>query len=120
MTAGRPSKYKADYCEEAYGLSLLGYTDLQLAEYFEVEEKTLNNWKKAHPEFLHSLKDGKDKADQKVVDALYQKALSGDTTAMIFWLKNRQRYSWRDKINHEVSGQDGKPIEAEFKVTFVE
>ncbi len=33
-----------------------------------------------------------------------------DTTACIFWLKNRQRDRWRDKQDHEHTGKDGGPI----------
>jgi len=33
-----------------------------------------------------------------------------DTTACIFWLKNRQRESWRDIYRSEVTGKDGRPI----------
>ncbi len=28
-----------------------------------------------------------------------------DTTACIFWLKNRQRDKWRDRLDHEHSGE---------------
>ncbi len=36
-----------------------------------------------------------------------------DTTACIFWLKNRQRALWRDVTKHEVGGPDGAPIPVE-------
>ncbi len=36
-----------------------------------------------------------------------------DVTAQIFWLKNRQKEFWRDKIDHEHTGKDGGPIECE-------
>lgn len=116
---GRKTAYRNEYSEQAYKLCLLGLTDRQLADYFEVTEKTLNNWKRKHPEFLQSLRDGKDKADGLVVQSLYQKAIGfpqrtveiddegnevekvhqhlPDTTACIFWLKNRQKHNWRDK-----------------------
>jgi DNA-binding XRE family transcriptional regulator len=106
----RPTDYREEYCVKAFGFSLLGYTDAQLAKYFNVSEQTLNTWKKKHPEFLESLKAGKDEADSAVVNALYEKAKAGDTTAMIFWLKNRQRFAWRDKQQHEVTGPDEKEL----------
>jgi hypothetical protein len=106
----RPTDYREEYCTEATELCLLGYTDVQLANHFNVSEKTLNNWKHKHPEFLQSLKAGKDVADREVVNALLKKAKEGDTTAMIFWLKNRQRFTWRDKQQHEVTGAEGKDL----------
>jgi hypothetical protein len=33
-----------------------------------------------------------------------------DTTAAIFWLKNRRREEWRDVSSHEQTGPNGGPI----------
>ena len=100
--AGRPTKYKDEYAEQAYKLALLGATDKQMCEYFEVDERSFNNWKHKHLEFFQSLKKGKEEADFEVVKSLYKKACGDDktppdTTACIFWLKNRQPDKWRDK-----------------------
>jgi len=95
--AGQPTSYRDDYPDQAKRLCLLGYTDKELAEFFKVCESTINNWKHDHPEFLESIKDGKENADCEVVESLYEKACDGDTTAQIFWLKNRQSKNWRDK-----------------------
>jgi hypothetical protein len=102
---GRPTDYDKAYPEQARKLCLLGYTDLEMADFFSVCEATINNWKIAHPEFLESIKKGKVFADTDVVTSLHDKALDGDTTAMIFWLKNRQPKKWRDKqeIKQEVN-----------------
>lgn len=102
--AGQPTGYKPEYNKQAYKLCLLGYTDKQLADFFGVCEATINNWKHAHPTFLESIRDGKENADCEVAQSLYKKACDGDTTAMVFWLKNRQSKNWRDKqeIKQEV------------------
>lgn len=124
---GRPSKYKDNYCTQAKKLCLLGATDKELADFFEVEESTINNWKIEHPEFLESIKKGKLIADAKVADSLYNRALGykapdvdirvindeivqtplikhypPDTTAAIFWLKNRHPEKWKGKPNIRV------------------
>lgn len=126
----RPSNFKTEYIDLAYKYALLGITDAQLAEYFEVSERTLNTWKDKHPEFLQSLKAGKDVADAQVADKLFTRAMGytytekkvvkvdgkikeevtiekqvpPDTTAQIFWLKNRQSANWRDKQEVEHTG----------------
>ena len=47
------NKYKPEYAETARKLCARnGFIDIQLAEWFEVTEKTINNWKLAHPSSL--------------------------------------------------------------------
>ena len=111
---GRPTDYKPEYDDQVYKLCLLGYTDAQLGVFFDVTEQTINNWKNAHPSFFESIKSGKDIADGEVVDSLRRKAMSGDPTACIFWLKNRQPKNWRDKQEIEHSGEMSVNIGKEF------
>jgi len=125
-TAGRPTRYKTEYAEQARKLCLFGYTDQELADFFEVSKSTINKWKHDHKQFSDSIKSGKENADIQVVDSLYRKAngyryqeeanskegpvmlekyAHPDTTAAIFWLKNRQPRKWRDKQDIEISGE---------------
>jgi len=100
--AGRPTKYKPQFAKEVEKLAMLGLTDIQLAEYFEISEKSINTWKKQYPEFLQSLKDGRVTADIKVVESLYKQALKGNTIASIYWINNRCRaYGWSAKQNSD-------------------
>lgn len=126
---GRPTAYEPRYVEEAKRLALLGATDVEMAAFWGVSEQTLNAWKHRHPEFLEALKAGKGTADTEVAQSLYRRALGyshpavkihwdkdgreyradyiehypPDTTAMIFWLKNRRKADWRDKTEHEIA-----------------
>jgi len=137
---GRPTKYIEAYNQQVYKLCLLGATDADIANFFDVTETTVNNWKISYPEFFESIKKGKQQADIDIADALYNKAkgfttttqkafklkksengigsderieivhveetFPPDTTAIIFWLKNRQPQKWRDKqeVNHDING----------------
>ena len=120
---GRKSAYKEEYNQLAENYALLGATDKEMADLFSVTDRTLNQWKKDYPEFLQSLKKGKNIADANVASRLYNRAIGydckatkfatsegkitdskeyiehypPDTTAAIFWLKNRQPEKWRDK-----------------------
>lgn len=127
--AGRPTNYKKEYDEQAYKLCLLGATDKEMADFFNVKEQTINNWKKNHPSFFESIKRGKIVADANVAKSLYHRALGyshpedkifndngeplivptvkhypPDPTAAIFWLKNRKPAEWRDKRDVQVEG----------------
>lgn len=135
MAGGRPSKFKAEFVKQAAKLCGLGATDEDLADFFGVSIRTINNWKSEHQEFLHALKAGKDQADDRVERSLYQRAVGysydsvhfsafqgvvtetayrehcpPDTTAQIFWLKNRRADTWRDKVDHTLANPDGTPI----------
>jgi acetyl-CoA acetyltransferase len=74
-TGGRPPKYKPEYAPQAKRLCMLGLTDAQLADYFEVTRETINAWKRSHRLFADALKAGKIDADTKVVQGLYKRAV---------------------------------------------
>lgn len=140
----RPSEYKAEYAEQAYKLCLLGATDKELADFFQVTEQTVNNWKRAQPEFFESITRGKMMADAQVAESLFKRALGyshqaekimvvagtvqreeytehypPDTPAASLWLRNRQPEKWRDRQQTELTGKDGENLFAGIQVTFV-
>lgn len=114
-----------------------GATDEDIAKQIGINVSTLYDWKKKHPEISEALKINKGIADVKIENALFRKALGctvtektisrvkqpdgqivetertvqreipPDTTAAIFWLKNRKPKSWRDKQEVELSGNVG-------------
>lgn len=71
---GRPTKYLLEFDQRALKMCLLGYTDEQLADYFEISVATLNNWKKQYPSFLASIRAGKSEADGDVASAMFKSA----------------------------------------------
>ena len=70
----RKTDYKPEYDQLAFNYSLLGATDVQMAKYFGVCDKTIDNWKRDHPSFLRSIKEAKEEADSQVVKSLYDRA----------------------------------------------
>ncbi len=74
-----------------------GLTDEQIARNIGIGKTALYDWKNKYTEFADALKKGKEVIDYEVENALLKKALDGDVTAMIFWLKNRRPDKWRDK-----------------------
>lgn len=109
-----------------------GLTDEQIAHNMGIAYSTLKNWKDKHMAILAALKKGKEVVDRQVENALLQRALgyeytettreyvpelgemhvtkkvtkqvAPDTTAQIFWLKNRKPQEWRDKRDVDLSG----------------
>lgn len=100
-----------------------GLTDEQIANNMGVRRETLYDWKKKHPNISNALKKGKEVVDIQVENALLKRALgyeyteekveisekdgkkvvqtvkhvAPDTTAQIFWLKNRRPEKWRSE-----------------------
>lgn len=139
---GRPTDYRAEYVEKVFKLCLLGAKDKEIADFFGVTESTLNLWKQEHPEFSESMVEGKDGADATIAKSLYHRAKGyehpevhvsnymgnvtltplvkhypPDTAAASLWLRNRQPARWRDKVEQELSGPGGGPIETKNDVT---
>lgn len=103
-----------------------GLTDEQIAGNIGISVSTLYEWKKKFVEFSEALKRGKEVVDRQVENALLRSALGFEyeeevatprgevvtvrkyekpnTTAQIFWLKNRKPNEYREKQNIEHSG----------------
>ena len=134
---GRPTLYKPDMPKRAYELALLGLTDEEIAKSLGVGYSTLTDWKVEYPEFGEAINDGKEPADAKVAAALFNRAmgmaipdgvetkfddagnpyevvkwkhLPPDPTSMIFYLKNRRKREWRDKVEAGLTDVDGNDI----------
>lgn len=109
---------KFEYWLTEDGLTLLegwardGLTDEQIAHNMGIALSTLKVWKDKFSAISASLKKGKEVVDYEVENALLKKALDGDTAAMIFWLKNRQKKKWKDK---PVEEQQNDAIEKSIK-----
>ena len=102
-----------------------GLTDEQIASNMGINVATLYTWKNKYNEISESLKRGKEVVDTLVENAMLKRALGyeyeevsekyemgilterkvtkkqvvPDTTAQIFWLKNRKASIWRDKAH---------------------
>lgn len=141
-TLGRPPKYDpAFHPAWAERMAKLGATDKDLADAFDVTEMTINTWKRDHPAFFLSLKKGKHFADAEVASKLFHRATgyeheevdvkvidgqvvltplikhyAPDSTAAIFWLKNRRPDLWRDKPPEATDNEESKPVKVVVEV----
>src|SRR5690625_4919125 len=128
--AGRRGKYEEWLTKEGLlkieGWARDGLTDEQIAQNMGISRSTLNEWKNKYQDISDTLKKGKEVVDLQVENALLKRALGykydevtyefgeevkrvrkeviPDTTAQIFWLKNRRPDKWRDKQDIEHTG----------------
>jgi hypothetical protein len=126
---GRKPTWRDGYLEQTRKLAALGATEAEMAQFFDVSHKTFTRWKMSRPDFCLALKAAKDAADARVERRLYERAVGysveiekifccrgkiirvktiehypPDTTACIFWLKNRQPSRWRDRVDPAEAG----------------
>ena len=129
---------KPDGLLQIQGWARDGLTDEQIAHNIGVAERTFTEWKGRFPAIVSALKKGKAPVDLEVENALLKRALGyteeevtteiieqpdgkkrkqikkvlrifpPDTTAQIFWLKNRRPDRWRDKV--ETTPQIGNEL----------
>ena len=109
-----------------------GLTEEQIAKNIGISRQSLWKWKEKEVDILNALKKGKEVVDIEVENALLKKALgytitlhkqkvtkdgdvvdieeevhiAPDTTAQIFWLKNRRKAQWRDKVEVETNADE--------------
>jgi hypothetical protein len=89
---GRPRSYKPEFAHQAkVACKEGGFTDLKLALLFKVSKSTINNWKKDFPEFLDSIKEGKDFFDTTHVEKSFLKRAIGYR-----YTENHQELIWVD------------------------
>ena len=82
-----------------------GLSEKQIAELLNTSTSTISRRKTERGRFDNALKRGRAKSIAAVTNALYTSALDGNTTAQIFFLKNRDSGSWMDKaeVNHNLN-----------------
>nr|DAV12899.1 MAG TPA: terminase small subunit [Caudoviricetes sp.] len=116
-----------------------GLTDEQIATNVGINVATLYRWENEFCDIRNALKDGKEVVDRQVENALLKSALGymydevteerrddelvvtkvvhkevqPNTTAQIFWLKNRKRAEWRDRVENAITGADGGAVKVE-------
>jgi hypothetical protein len=121
---GCPSRFHPDLCEQAHNYCLLGATNDELAQFFDVSPGTIDRWIAGHAAFGDAVRSGRVAADPRVARGLFSREVGYDCTvermaivagelkpvtstihypanvqACIFWLRTRRRQTWRDTPN---------------------
>ena len=122
-----------------------GLNDEQIAHNIGISRQTLYKWRKKDERLETALKKGKEVTDYEIENALFKKAIGGyfeetkeriekvdgkeikttetikkyyppDTTACIFWLKNRKPDDWKDRKAQEVEVKKDGNLERYFEI----
>lgn len=96
---GAPPKIHLDPAK-VEELASHGLSFVQICDALGIGRSTLDRRRKESEAIEEAIRRGKAKGISEVTNALFQQALSGNTAAAIFFLKNQA--GWRDKIDLEV------------------
>ena len=117
MSAGRPTSYRAEYCDTVRLSGAEGKTLAEMARDIGVDRSTLADWCKIHPEFSRAVRAGLDTAqawwEEQGRIATFGGVDGFNATSYIFQMKNRFRQDWADVSRHEHTGKDGEAIKME-------
>jgi hypothetical protein len=101
--AQKPHKPTPEMRKQVEQASGLGLPHDQICALIGISDETLRKYYKSE------LGIGKAKASAQVAKTLFNKAQSGDTTALIWWTKAQMR--WAETQRHENTGAEGGPVE---------
>jgi len=124
---GRKPRFNKEMINQAYEYASQGLTQEEIAHNLGISERTFYEWLKKYPQLGEAVKKGKEEAIHKVENALFKRAMGyeyqeikvhrvirkdgtvyerqevmkkhmpPDTTAIIFFLKNRAPDRWADR-----------------------
>ena len=95
------SGWREDYIREVFFLTLMGATDVQIAQTFGVSVEALDKWKRSKPEFLRAMKAGKTEADAKVVHSLYLAAIGYSHPDQVVIANKVRKYDEKGRVIEE-------------------
>lgn len=110
---GRPKKVLTpDQMTQLEQLAGLGLTMEDLGDFFGMSDSTLRRRMKEDPIVLQAYKRGVARANARITGTLFQKAVNGNVTALIFWCKTRLQWRTGDGIaKGTVEDEDGRELE---------
>jgi len=146
LKTGERTKYAPEFDDLAFRAKLLGATDEQLAKMLRVSATSISRWRNTIESFDLACRKGELEADTRVAEALYNRAIGTivtdqvaikvkkgkdleevevidlektippDTTAQMFWLRNRARRRWQSQPDE--SDDDERPTR-DVRITFI-
>lgn len=122
---GRPNQLNEELTDKILELAKKGKTNKQIAQIIGISPQTIYYWQRTNDQFKWAFSEAKSAADDLVEASLFRKAIgytcpetkvfqyegqiiehtiqkhyAPDTTAGIFWLKNRRPEEWRERVEN--------------------
>jgi len=115
MPAGRPSKYKEEFCETVVECGRAGMGKLETCAELDICYETFENWQKQHEQFSEAVKRAQQLSqawwERKGREGAIGEISNFNATTYIFNMKNRFAADWRDKqVSEHVGKDDGELV----------
>lgn len=111
---GRPTSYRPEYAEQVIQVCAEGYSLTGFAGRIGVARSSINEWAEKHPEFSDAVNRAKAKRAQfweaRALEVAQTGGTGGQSTMIIFGLKNHAPEDFADRQQHEHTGKDGAPL----------
>lgn len=118
MPAGRPSKYKPEFCGRVIEMGKYGASFHEMALEMDIHIDTFIEWRKVHPEFSVAVNQARTSSQgwwEKIGRTATVGQVEGfNATAFIFNMKNRFKDDWRDKQEIDNTHDLSDPMKALF------
>lgn len=114
---GRPPfEITKEVLRKVEGYASRGMNYEQISAALGISSETLGRYRKLNLDFMEAIKAGQAKGIGEITNALFTQAKDGNTSAAIFYLKNRA--GWADK--QEIQSESNISQKEEIKVTFID
>ena len=111
MPGGRKPWDWEEHIDEIEKYAALGLTEEQIYLNLGISHETFYKVKRENSEFAEAIKRGKSSGITQVTNSLFKNATEGNLGAQVFYLKNRDKNNWKDKIEEDVQEQQNVGIQ---------
>ncbi len=117
MAAGRPTKYRKEYCQMALDvMGDQGKSITQLARDLRVSKSTIYEWAENHSEFSDALDQAREWSQAHWEDRLEEMMFTKEVNAPLVKLYFANRFKWHDKPEADDSENKAQPLNITFEV----
>lgn len=113
--AGRPTKYRPEFCDVAVERGMTGASRAQIASWLNVRRTTIAKWEQDHPEFLVAMQEAADHAlawyESAGQRGMFRKGFSGQSWSL--QMRNRFPAEYRDEKTVNVRTHEDQLTELE-------
>lgn len=104
----KPFEFTPALLKKIKHMASTGLTQEQIAINIGIDPTNLSKKKNTNDQLCQAIKEGKEEGIKQVTNALFNKAMEGDNTAMLFFLCNRDKNNWRhvSNIQHDDTNEN--------------